>query len=173
LLEPLSRGDNRGFFKETYVRSKYAALGITDTFVQDSVSVSWRNVLRGLHGDPDMSKLVQVFEGEVYDVVVDARPSSPTFGRWEAFRLSSDNHLQLYIPAGCLHGFQALSDRVVFSYKQSAEYDPAREISALWNDAALGIEWPEPGRAIVSEKDKQNGLFAELAAAPRQQLPAV
>lgn len=163
VLEPAVFEDERGFFKETYVRSKYEALGISDDFVQDNISVSRRHVVRGLHGDPAMSKLVQVLRGEVFDVVVDARPGSPTFGKWESIRLSEANHRQVYVPPGCLHGFQALSDLIVLSYKQSAEYDPRREIAALWNDPALGIEWPAPRDAIVSPKDQANKPFSGIA----------
>jgi dTDP-4-dehydrorhamnose 3,5-epimerase len=163
ILEPAVFEDERGFFKETYVRSKYEAIGITDDFVQDNISVSRRHVVRGLHGDPAMSKLVQVLLGEVFDVIVDARPGSPTFGKWESILLTETNHRQVYVPRGCLHGFQALSDRIVLSYKQSAEYDPEREISALWNDTALGIEWPAARDAIVSKKDQANKPFSGVA----------
>lgn len=165
LVVPTVLGDERGYFKETYVRSTYEALGITDDFVQDNVSVSRRNVVRGLHGDPSMSKLVQVLHGEVFDVVVDGRPGSPTFGKWEAFSLSEENHRQVYIPRGCLHGFQALSGQVVLSYKQSARYDPAREVGVLWNDRALAIAWPDPAGAILSQKDRANRSFSEVFGA--------
>lgn len=165
LVVPPVLGDERGYFKETYVRSTYEALGITDDFVQDNVSVSHRHVVRGLHADPSMSKLVQVLQGEAFDVIVDGRRGSSTFGKWEAFKLSEENHRQLYIPRGCLHGFQALSAQVVLSYKQSAQYDPAREIGALWNDRALGIDWPNPGGAILSQKDRANRSFAEVFGA--------
>ncbi len=160
ILEPAVLEDERGFFKETYVRSKYEAIGITDDFVQDNISVSRRHVVRGLHGDPAMSKLVQVLHGEVFDVIVDARAGSPTFGKWESIQLTETNHRQVYVPRGCLHGFQALSDRIVLSYKQSAEYNPGREIAALWNDPALGIEWPAARDAIVSPKDQANKPFS-------------
>ncbi len=154
--------DERGFFKESYVRSKYEALGLTDRFVQDNVSVSGRGVVRGLHGDPEMSKLVQVLHGEAFDVVVDARSESPTFGTWEAFHLSEDNHRQVYIPRGCLHGFQALSDDVVLSYKQSAEYDPGREVAVRWDDDDLAIEWPRKNDAVVSDRDRKNRTFSAV-----------
>ena len=165
LLEPAAFPDRRGLFKETYVRSKYESLGISDTFVQDNVSVSRLNVVRGLHTDREMSKLVEVLYGNAFDVIVDARPGSATFGQWQSFELSAENHHQLYVPRGCLHGFQALTDGVVFAYKQSAEYDPKRERAVLWNDPALGIDWPSPAAAIVSERDLRNGLFSELAGA--------
>jgi dTDP-4-dehydrorhamnose 3,5-epimerase len=154
--------DERGFFKESYVRSKYEAAGITDDFIQDNVSESNRHVVRGLHADPVMGKLVQVLHGGAFDVVVDARPQSSTFGEWEAFRLSAENHRQVYIPAGCLHGFQALSDRVVFSYKQTAEYDPGREVAVRWDDATLAIEWPNKKGALVSTRDRNNPKFLDV-----------
>lgn len=162
VIVPKAWGDARGYFKETYVRSKYRALGIEDEFVQDSMSFSAKNVLRGLHADPQMAKLVQVLQGEVFDVIVDARTDSPAFGRWEGFRLSAETHEQLYIPAGCLHGFLTLSDNVVFSYKQSAEYAPDREIGIRWDDPDLNIAWPLTGAPLISEKDAANPLFRSL-----------
>ena len=164
-MQPGAFSDARGIFKETYVRSKYSELGITDNFVQDSASVSRQYVVRGLHADLAMSKLVQVLQGEVYDVIVDARNGSPTFGRWEAFLLNAENHSQLYIPAGCLHGFQVLSESAVFCYKQSAEYDPSREVSVLWKDPTLRIAWPAAAQAILSAKDAGNQLFADAFSA--------
>lgn len=162
LFVPQLFEDERGYFKEAYVRSKYRAAGLFEDFLQDNVSVSKRNVVRGLHGDPAMSKLVQVLAGEAFDVVVDARPQSSTFKMWESFHLSDENRTQVYIPAGCLHGFQALSERVIFSYKQSAEYDPAREIGVLWNDESLGVAWPNQKEAIVSARDRANKKFSEI-----------
>lgn len=160
LIEPYTFEDNRGLFKETYVRSKYSDIGITDDFVQDSISVSSKNVLRGLHSDPKMSKLVQVVHGRAFDVIVDARRLSPTFGEWQGFELSEHNHRQIYVPAGFLHGFLALSDHVVFTYKQGAEYAPQREIGVVWNDPTLAIEWPLSVKPNVSEKDAYNLSFA-------------
>lgn len=159
--------DERGYFKESYVRSKYRACGLNDDFLQDNVSVSKRNVVRGLHGDPEMSKLVQVLAGEAFDVVVDARPQSSTFKTWESFLLSDENRTQVYIPAGCLHGFQALSDRVIFSYKQTAEYNPAREIGVRWDDETLGVAWPNREEAIVSARDRANKKFSEIFGGTR------
>ncbi|HLI97513.1 MAG TPA: dTDP-4-dehydrorhamnose 3,5-epimerase [Candidatus Baltobacteraceae bacterium] len=163
IIVPRAWSDDRGFFKETYVRSKYHALGIADEFVQDSTSTSLRNVLRGLHADPEMSKLVHVLRGEVFDVIVDGRKDSPAFGRWESVRLTSANHMQLYIPAGCLHGFLVLSQDAIFCYKQSAEYAPQREIGVRWDDPSLAIEWPDLGSLpVVSAKDRGNRLFADV-----------
>jgi dTDP-4-dehydrorhamnose 3,5-epimerase len=155
-------GDDRGLFKETYVRSKYAALGITDDFVQDNVSFSRRGVLRGLHADPQMSKLVQVLRGEAFDVMVDTRTDSPTFGQWEGVHLRAHEHTQVYIPAGFLHGFLALTDEVIFTYKQSAEYAPQREIGVRWDDPDLAIAWPLSGAPEVSPKDLRNRAFREV-----------
>lgn len=159
--------DDRGLFKETYVRSKYAAIGVTDEFVQDNVSFSRRGVLRGLHADPRMSKLVQVLRGEVFDVIVDTRSDSPTFGKWEGVHLRADEHTQLYIPAGFLHGFLALTDDVVFTYKQSAEYAPEREIGVRWDDPDLAIAWPLSGKPEVSSKDSRNGAFRDVFGSTR------
>jgi dTDP-4-dehydrorhamnose 3,5-epimerase len=146
--------DERGFFKETYSVAKYRALGLTDDFVQDSVSFSAKNVIRGLHGDRAMSKLVQVLRGEIWDVIVDLREGSPTYRKWEAFTLSERNHFQLYIPAGFLHGFAAVTGDVLFAYKHGALYDPEREFSIRWDDPGLAIPWPVAGEPVVSARDR-------------------
>lgn len=145
--------DERGYFKETYSRGKYAALGMRDEWLQDSVSRSKRNVLRGMHYDFRMAKLVQVLAGEIYDVIVDMRDGSPTYKRWQGFELTAANHRQLYVPAGFAHGFLALTDDVVVSYKQSAEFDPAHERVLSWRDAQTAIRWPLAGPPILSAKD--------------------
>lgn len=156
-------GDDRGYFKEVYSAPRYAECGIRETFVQDNVSRSERGVLRGLHGDPRMAKLVQVVSGEAYDVLVDLRPASPTYRTWFGIRISAENHAQLYIPAGCLHGFLALADATTLLYKQSAVYDPAREIGVAWNDPEIGIDWPLDGRApLLSPKDAANPTLRQL-----------
>jgi len=160
-VRPVAHDDPRGLFKETYVASRYRQAGIPDVFVQDSISVSRRHVLRGLHCDPQMSKLVQVLRGEAFDVIVDARRHSESFGKWQCFELSESNGLQVYVPAGFLHGFLALSDDVIFSYKQSAEYAPGREIGVIWNDPDLGVEWPLSAPPLVSPKDQRNARFTE------------
>jgi len=153
--------DERGFFKETYSTSKYGALGLHDTFVQDSVSFSTRNVIRGLHYDLRMSKFVQVLRGKIWDVIVDIRSTSPTYLKWQGFFLSEHNHRQLYIPPGFAHGFIALSDDVVFSYKHGSLYDPASEGAVRWNDPALAIAWPLAGDPRVSLKDQHAPLLAD------------
>lgn len=153
--------DDRGLFKEAYVRSKYRSLGVMDDFVQDNVSFSRCGVLRGLHADPQMSKLVYVLRGEVFDVIVDARKDSPTFGQWDGFSLKAHEHKQLYIPAGFLHGFLAQTDDVIFCYKQSAEYAPQREVGVRWNDPDIAIAWPLTRPPLVSEKDSRNRGFRD------------
>jgi dTDP-4-dehydrorhamnose 3,5-epimerase len=155
-------GDERGSFKETFSASRYAAAGIADTFVQDNLSVSGRLVLRGLHGDPRMAKIVQVLRGEAFDAIADVRPGSPTFGRWCGVMLRAGDHTQLYIPPGCLHGFLSLADETMLSYKQSAEYDPDREFGIAWDDADLAIDWPLAGRTpLLSAKDLKNPTLRE------------
>lgn len=163
LLTALAFDDDRGYFKEVYARSRYESLGIAEEFVQDNVSLSRRLTLRGLHGDPRMAKLVQVLAGRAYDVIVDARRRSVTFGRWLGFELRAEEHRQLYIPAGCLHGFLALQDGTLLSYKQSSEYDPSSEFGVAWDDPEIGIAWPLFGeRPLLSKKDCGNPALREL-----------
>lgn len=153
MLTPRTFTDERGFFKETYSADRYRACGIKETFVQDNLSLSHRNVLRGLHGDSRMSKLVGVLRGSAFDVIVDVRADSPAFGRWFGTTLSAAG-AQIYVPVGFLHGFLALEDETLLAYKQSAPYDPGSEYAVAWDDADLGIEWPLAGRPpILSERD--------------------
>ena len=155
--------DERGYFKETFSASRYERAGIPNTFVQDNVSRSKRGTLRGLHGDGRMAKLVQVLEGSAFDVVVDLREDSPTYRAWLGVRLDGTLHAQLYIPAGCLHGFLALEDNTLLAYKQTAEYDPALEIGVAWNDSEIGIEWPLEGiEPLISPKDSANPTLHQL-----------
>lgn len=153
--------DDRGFFKETYATEKYRALGLMDAFVQDSVSFSTRNVLRGLHYDFTMSKLVQVLRGKIWDVIVDLRAASPTYLQWQGFYLSEFNHRQLFIPPGFAHGFIALADDVVFNYKHGSLYDPGREGSIRWDDPELSLPWPLTGAARISAKDRAAPLLKD------------
>jgi len=146
--------DERGFFKETYSTVKYRALGLADEFVQDSVSFSKKNVIRGLHYDRRMSKFVQVLRGRIYDVIVDLREGSATHLRWQGFYLSENDHRQLYVPPGFAHGFLALTEDVVFLYKHGALYDPVNEAAVRWNDPKLAIAWPLAGEPILSAKDR-------------------
>lgn len=162
LIVPRVFEDERGYFKETFSVSRYAEAGIKETFVQDNVSKSRRGALRGLHGDPRMSKLVQVLAGSAYDVIVDLRRDSPTFLKWHGVTLRAGEHSQLYVPAGCLHGFLSLEDDTLLAYKQSAEYDPGRELGAAWNDPDLAIAWPLEGATpSLSAKDARNPTLRE------------
>ena len=147
--------DDRGYFKETYSRDKYAALGMRDEWVQDSVSRSSRNVIRGMHYDMRMAKLVQALVGRIYDVIVDMRLESPTYKRWQGFDLTADNHLQLYVPKGFAHGFIALADDNVVLYKMTAHFDPAHERILSWKDPSVGIRWPLVGEPQLSKKDAE------------------
>jgi dTDP-4-dehydrorhamnose 3,5-epimerase len=145
--------DDRGFFTETYSRDKYAALGMHDLWVQDSLSRSTRNVIRGMHYDMRMAKFVQVLVGKIYDVIVDVREASPTFKKWQGFELSADNHFQLYVPMGFAHGFIALAEDNLVHYKMTAHFDPAHERILSWKDASVGIRWPLVGEPRLSPKD--------------------
>jgi dTDP-4-dehydrorhamnose 3,5-epimerase len=163
MLRPRIFTDERGFFKETYSLDRYRRCGIVETFVQDNVSLSRRDVLRGLHGDNRMAKLVGVLTGSVFDVIVDLRPESPTYLRWCGRRLTAQEGQQIYVPRGFLHGFLALEDATMFVYKQSASYDPANEFAVIWDDSDLGIEWPLAGRQpILSGRDSANPRLASL-----------
>lgn len=144
LCEPKVFGDDRGYFLETWQAQRYAAAGMPEQFVQDNLSNSRRGILRGLHlQHPNaQGKLVYVLDGEVFDVAVDVRVGSPTFGRFVSAVLSSDNKHQLYIPPGFAHGFCVTSERATFAYKCTTYYSPETELSVRWDDPALGIPWP-------------------------------
>jgi len=144
--------DARGYFKETYARDKYEAAGLNEVWLQDSVSASKRNVVRGMHYDMRMAKLVQCLSGRIFDVIVDVRPGSSTFHRWQGFELTAGNHRQLYVPRGFAHGFLALDDCVVH-YKMTEQYDPTHEGVLSWKDPSVGIRWPLDGAPILSPKD--------------------
>ena len=154
IIEPKVFGDDRGFFYETFQKKRYAEAGIDDEFVQDNRSKSSKGVLRGLHFQKNkpQGKLVTVTQGEVYDVAVDLRPESPTFGQYEAVILSGENKKQFYVPKGFAHGFLVLSDVAEFQYKCTDYYDPTDEGGLIWNDADINIAWPvsEP---MLSAKD--------------------
>jgi dTDP-4-dehydrorhamnose 3,5-epimerase len=169
MLAPRIVRDSRGFFEETYSLDRYRSCGIKETFVQDNLSLSHRDVLRGLHGAVGTSKLVAVVRGSVFDVIVDVRPESPTYGRWFGDTLSAESGRQIYVPAGFLHGFLALEDRTLFAYKQSVAYDPAIEFSVAWDDATLGIDWPLAGRRpALSLRDASNPPLASLVTNPNR-----
>jgi dTDP-4-dehydrorhamnose 3,5-epimerase len=157
LVRPKVHGDGRGFFMETWHKRKFAAAGIDVDFVQDNHSASARGVLRGLHYQltGPQGKLVRAIAGEVFDVAVDLRRSSPTFGRWVAARLSAENKDMLWVPAGFAHGFLTLSERAEVIYKCTALYAPEDERVIAWNDPEVGIDWPLPAGATptLSKKD--------------------
>jgi dTDP-4-dehydrorhamnose 3,5-epimerase len=165
LIEPTVHADSRGFFVETYSRQVWADLGVTAHFVQDNHSRSSHGTIRALHfqTDPGQPKLVRVARGRAWDVVVDIRRRSPTFGQWESFELDDERHLQLYVPIGFAHGFCALSEVADFVYKVGSYYDPASERGIAWDDPDLGIRWPTD-HPIVSERDRQNPTLAQIAA---------
>jgi dTDP-4-dehydrorhamnose 3,5-epimerase len=161
VLEPRVFGDERGFFFESYNQQNMSKVGIVDTFVQDNHSSSSRNVLRGLHYQlkHPQGKLVRIVEGEILDVAVDMRKSSPNFGRWEAVRLSGENKRMLWIPVGFAHGFRVLSDRAQVLYKATDFYSPAHERTILWSDPDLKINWELDDEPIVSAKDQRGAAF--------------
>jgi len=165
VCEPEVLGDERGYFLETWRESLFAEAGIDARFVQDNQSSSLRGVLRGLHYQirRPQGKLVRVIAGRVYDVAVDLRRSSPTFGLWAAAELSAENHRQMWVPEGCAHGFYVLSDRAEFVYKCTDYYAPEHERVVRWDDPALGIPWPVATHAfpILSEKDRGGVPLAE------------
>lgn len=169
LIEPKVFGDERGFFTEIWNQARYAEIGITEQFVQDNLSFSRRGVLRGLHfQNPNaQGKLVYVLQGEVFDVAVDIRLGSPTFGKTAVAMLSSENKRQFYIPPGFAHGFCVTSETALFAYKCTELYDPKCEGSILWNDPALGIQWPVDSPDL-SLKDRSALTLAEF---PRDRLP--
>jgi dTDP-4-dehydrorhamnose 3,5-epimerase len=144
ILEPEVFGDHRGFFLESYQQQRYCEAGIDAVFVQDNISFSVKGTLRGLHYQYPhaQAKLVQALQGEIFDVAVDIRKGSPTFGRWAGAVLSSENRRQLYVPEGFAHGFCVLSESALFMYKCSDYYSPRDEGGLLWNDTDLGIDWP-------------------------------
>lgn len=157
VIEPTVFGDARGYFMETFQKEEFAAAGITDEFVQDNQSKSSRGVLRGLHFQKEhtQGKLVRVTKGEVFDVAVDCRPNSATFGKWVGVTLSEENKKQFYVPKGFAHGFLVLSDEAEFCYKCTDYYDPTAEGGIPYNDPTVNVEWPDCGcEYLMSEKDK-------------------
>jgi dTDP-4-dehydrorhamnose 3,5-epimerase len=164
LIEPAIHGDARGFFAETYRRNEWAELGIEDEFVQDNHSRSGKGVVRGIHFQlpPGQAKLIRCSRGAIFDVVVDLRRGSPTFGVWESHELSDENHRQLYIPLGFGHGFCVVSDVADVSYKVSGYYDAEIERGIAWDDPDVEIEWPAGLELSVSERDRTAPRLAEL-----------
>ena len=162
VLEPIIYADSRGYFLETYNEQSFEALGIAERFVQDNQSYSRRGVLRGLHFQVERAqgKLVRAVAGEVFDVAVDLRKESATFGKWAGTRLSSMNHQMIWIPKGFAHGFYTLSESAEVAYKVTDFYNPTGERTIVWNDPELDIAWPiEAEKVIVSEKDAKGATF--------------
>ncbi len=169
IVDVRSYGDDRGYFMETYKQPDFVAGGIDVEFVQDNQSSSMKGVLRGLHFQIEhpQSKLVRVVSGRVFDVAVDLRTDSPTYGKWEGVVLSADNKRQFFIPRGFAHGFLVLSDTAEFCYKCDDVYHPNDEGGLMWNDPSIGIEWPamdgddvfDETKVILSEKDKVHPAF--------------
>ena len=166
IIEPKVFGDSRGYFMETYNKEHFAEAGLNMTFVQDNESKSSNGVLRGLHFQRKHSqgKLVRVTRGEVFDVAVDLRTGSPTYGQWEGVILSEENKKQFYIPKGFAHGFLVISDEAVFNYKCTDFYAPKYDGGVMWNDPDINIEWPIDGieNILLSEKDKNHPSLKEL-----------
>ena len=164
LIEPRVFGDTRGFFFESFNQRAFnQATGLDVNFVQDNHSRSSKGVLRGLHYQiqQPQGKLIRVVRGSVFDVTVDLRKSSPTFGQWVGVELAEDNHRQLWIPPGFAHGFYVLSDSADFLYKTTDYYAPEFECSLIWNDPTIGIEWPLNTQPIISAKDAQGKKLAD------------
>lgn len=167
IIEPQVFGDNRGYFIESYNKKDFFEAGLTMEFVQDNESKSKKGVLRGLHFQTKhtQGKLVRVTSGEVFDVAVDLRKGSPTFGKWEGVLLTEENKKQLYVPEGFAHGFLVLSEVAVFNYKCTDYYSPEYDSGLLWNDEEVGIEWPLEviDEILLSEKDKKQKRLKELS----------
>ena len=166
IIEPRVFGDARGFFMETWNAGAFVAAGLDLAFVQDNHSRSQKGVLRGLHfqNPGPQGKLVRVTSGAVFDVAVDLRASSPTFGRWTGVELSADNKRMFWVPEGFAHGFLTLEDNTDFLYKCTAPYAPHSEHTLAWDDPAVGIDWPDLGMApIISEKDTRGASLADAA----------
>ena len=161
IIEPQLFGDDRGYFFESYKKTDFDKAGLIYDFVQDNQSKSKRGVLRGLHYQKTypQAKLVRVLEGEVFDVAVDLRKNSPTYGKWIGVVLSAENKKMFMIPRGFAHGFLVLSETATFTYKCDEVYHPEDEGGIKWNDPEIGIEWPFKDSVTLSEKDKNNPLF--------------
>ena len=165
VIEPRVFGDDRGFFYESFNMDRLAEHGVTPTFVQGNVSKSSRGVLRGLHYQwpKPQGKFVTVLQGEVWDVAVDIRAGSPTFGRWTGVVINEENRRHFWIPEGFAHGFVVLSETALFSYLCTATYDPSADAAIRWDDPSLAIDWPVSS-PLLSAKDSAAPLLAEVAA---------
>ncbi len=167
LVEHVVHQDSRGFFQETYRRDAFSSLGIPDEFVQDNHSRSVRGVVRGMHFQPGMAKMIRCVRGEIFDVLVDIRPGSATFGEWEGFTLSDSNHRQLYCPDRFAHGFVVISEVADVVYRCSTYYDPSTEAGFAYNDPAVGISWPAGIALEASARDAAAPPLAEIAGSLR------
>jgi len=167
IIEPTVFGDHRGYFMEGYNKKDFFEAGLTMEFVQDNESKSKKGVLRGLHFQTKhtQGKLVRVTEGAVFDVAVDLREGSPSYGKWHGVVLSQENKRQFYVPEGFAHGFLVISDEAVFNYKCTDYYAPEYDSGLLWNDPDIGIEWPlhEVGEILLSEKDQKQKTLKQLS----------
>jgi dTDP-4-dehydrorhamnose 3,5-epimerase len=163
IIEPDVFGDTRGYFLETYHQGRYESIGLDTNFVQDNLSFSKKNTLRGLHFQitHPQAKLVQAISGNIFDVAVDIRPESPTFGKWSSALLSEENKRQLFIPGGFAHGFCVLSKSAHVAYKCSDYYRPEDEGGILWSDPAIAIDWPVKD-PMLSDKDQKNPYLKDL-----------
>jgi dTDP-4-dehydrorhamnose 3,5-epimerase len=163
LIKPQVHGDERGFFLETFRADELAAAGIDVAFVQDNHSRSSHRIVRGMHFQPGQLKLVRCARGTIFDVIVDIRPGSPTFGRWVGYELDDQLHYQLLVPDGFAHGFCVLSESADVAYKVSSYYDPSTERGFRYDDPAVGIEWPiAPTEMIASSRDVNAPTLAEI-----------
>ena len=164
LVEPDVHGDERGFFVETYSLEAWKGLGVTADFVQHNHSRSARHTLRGLHfqTSPGQAKLVRCPRGSIFDVAVDLRHDSPTYGQWEGYELDDERHRQLYVPVGFAHGFCVLSEVADVTYLVSSPYDPATEAGIKWDDDTVGVDWPT-GEPLLSQRDREAPSLSELA----------
>jgi dTDP-4-dehydrorhamnose 3,5-epimerase len=166
IIEPRIFNDDRGYFYESYNKSKFTEAGIAVDFVQDNQSFSQKGAVRGLHAQANpfaQGKLVRVIKGRVLDVAVDIRKGSPTYGKYFSIELNEDNKLQFWIPAGFLHGFSVLEDNTIFTYKVNNYYDKASEIGVIWNDPTLNIEWGiDQNDILLSPKDELLPSFSEF-----------
>ena len=165
LIRPRIFRDPRGFFLESYSQQRYRDAGMSETWVQDNHSASTKGTLRGLHyqSHPGQAKLVRVTSGRIFDVLVDIRPDSPTFGRWHGEELDAEEHAQLYIPIGFAHGFAVLTESAEVQYKVSSPYDGATECAIRWNDPEIGVAWPV-GEPLLSARDQSSESFADFRA---------
>ncbi len=170
VFEPVIHGDARGWFMESWHAVRYAEAGLPERFVQDNLAYSGHGVLRGLHFQHPhaQGKLVQVLQGEVFDVAVDLRRGSPTFGRWTGVILSGENRRQFWVPPGFGHGYLVTGEHALFAYKCSDFYHPEAEGSVRWDDPAIAIDWPVVGPPVLSARDREAPLLAEL---PEDRLP--